>query len=210
MHSEPPELGVLPQYPACSRRCPCRAIFGISIPARRRNLAVGISLPMACKHFSRLTAPDCQHPPLTQPRVIIQEFARGHPVASPFGQLLCARVPQLHPVLPQSWEFPAGTLCRLPGLCGSAPSLRGSASFHPWWSGWMRVLSTCSLCPGWQGCTQPIAEHGSSWVLLGPAGPSPAMLMFSTALIWAGNEWFSRCLQGNAPGISCDMVNRKL
>lgn len=77
-------------------------------------------------------------------------------------------------------------------LCSSAgravPRIAGMHAAHP-------------------GGTAPAVLRVLGWALL---GPSPVRLMALTALIWAGNEWFNRRLQGNAPGISCDIVNRKL
>lgn len=160
MRSEPPELGMLPQHPARPQRCPCRAIFGINVPAHRRNLAVGISLPTACKHFSGLNDPDCQHRAVTQPRVIVQEFTRGRPVASHLGQcrrthpqLLCAEVPLLHPALPGA----GNSLLALCAHCqGSVALCLRSVVLHPAALGGLdgcahsaRALQQCrSLCPG--------------------------------------------------------------
>lgn len=75
-----------------------------------------------------------------------------------------------------------------------------------------QVLRACPSSSALRRCSE--RQHlGRGWALWGLTAALSLLggqLMFLTALIWTGNEKFNHWLQGNAPGISCDIVNRKL
>lgn len=53
---------VAPPLLAALHACPLRTIFGLNIPVHSPTLTVGMSIPISCKHFSRIKDPDCRQP----------------------------------------------------------------------------------------------------------------------------------------------------